>query len=636
MLVPLFSVKHNMKSRFWETQKELPRLPLPTIENSVRQFLEIIPAVVSSDEVREARDLAANFAQEAAPLQKELERRKESSENSATDGSNYPDTHWLERFWENGAYLSGRDPIAILLNVMINALDDTSNTKHRLERASWYLSGVLQFKSHIDAGRLHGEQAFKKPLCNAQYNKIFSTARIPGLLSQGGDRLQVTPESNHIVIESHGHWYKLQASPAPSPKELERVLIEIEKDSSARRAPAGGVGAFASLTTTNRDDWARVRNRLVADPLNKNIVETIEKAMFAVSLTPHEPETRTECWQAASHSRSNGVWFDKSFTVLIHKNGVIGNNVEHSPADAVVYVRMFTYAGEYLNRHAPNHCKFTRTYPVPQEKNLTETVPTTLVSGSWSHLQPRLDGFLLASQKVGQASMIDLEKSTNLVVDLFTDFGTDQIKKNAKTGPDGFLQMALQLAYFRDQGYVPSTYETAATRLFLHGRTETLRVTSIDSAKFVRIFDDKSASISEKCSLFRSATKIHKERMINCMNGLSFDRHLMALKMVAVEKELPIPKLLTSSSYKFLSKITLSTSQLSGNGTASCGFAVPTTEMYGVCYCLFPQAVQLNITSHGKCVDKDATKYITAISQAMRDIMACLMAGDKEAAPSKL
>ncbi len=35
--------------------------------------------------------------------------------------------------------------------------------------------------------------------------------------------------------------------------------------------------------------------------------------------------------------------------------------------------------------------------------------------------------------------------------------------------------MALQLAYFRDQGELALTYESAAVRLFNEGRTETIR-----------------------------------------------------------------------------------------------------------------------------------------------------------------
>jgi hypothetical protein len=37
--------------------------------------------------------------------------------------------------------------------------------------------------------------------------------------------------------------------------------------------------------------------------------------------------------------------------------------------------------------------------------------------------------------------------------------------------PDAYIQLAMQLAYHRDQGRFDATYESSMTRLFLHGRT---------------------------------------------------------------------------------------------------------------------------------------------------------------------
>ena len=49
--------------------------------------------------------------------------------------------------------------------------------------------------------------------------------------------------------------------------------------------------------------------------------------------------------------------------------------------------------------------------------------------------------------------------------------------KKAHISPDAFVQMALQLAYYRDtNGEFTLTYEATATRLFRNGRTETVRV----------------------------------------------------------------------------------------------------------------------------------------------------------------
>ena len=55
----------------------------------------------------------------------------------------------------------------------------------------------------------------------------------------------------------------------------------------------------------------------------------------------------------------------------------------------------------------------------------------------------------------------------------------------AKTSPDAYIQMALQLAWYRTRKSFTATYETTLTRLFLHGRTETIRTLSTQSRAFV-------------------------------------------------------------------------------------------------------------------------------------------------------
>ena len=53
--------------------------------------------------------------------------------------------------------------------------------------------------------------------------------------------------------------------------------------------------------------------------------------------------------------------------------------------------------------------------------------------------------------------------------------------------PDGYIQMVLQAAYFRDSGgKFALTYEAASTRLFRNGRTETIRTLCEDSVQAVR------------------------------------------------------------------------------------------------------------------------------------------------------
>ena len=65
----------------------------------------------------------------------------------------------------------------------------------------------------------------------------------------------------------------------------------------------------------------------------------------------------------------------------------------------------------------------------------------------------------------------------------------------ARQSPDAYIQMALQLAWYRTRGTFVATYETVLTRLFHHGRTETIRTLSNDSRAFVLTMSDPASTV---------------------------------------------------------------------------------------------------------------------------------------------
>lgn len=69
--------------------------------------------------------------------------------------------------------------------------------------------------------------------------------------------------------------------------------------------------------------------------------------------------------------------------------------------------------------------------------------------------------------------------------------------KKCRLSPDAFIQMALQLAYYRDAGRFSLTYEASMTRLFREGRTETVRPCTIESAAWVKAMEDKTTTVSK-------------------------------------------------------------------------------------------------------------------------------------------
>lgn len=87
-----------------------------------------------------------------------------------------------------------------------------------------------------------------------------------------------------------------------------------------------------------------------------------------------------------------------------------------------------------------------------------------------------------------------LINNVQLRIYIHKNYGKGFMKK-CRVSPDAYVQMALQLAYYRDAGRVACTYESSMTRLFLEGRTETVRPCTIESVAWVKSMDDGKSTV---------------------------------------------------------------------------------------------------------------------------------------------
>ena len=70
-----------------------------------------------------------------------------------------------------------------------------------------------------------------------------------------------------------------------------------------------------------------------------------------------------------------------------------------------------------------------------------------------------------------------------------------------------YLQMSLQLAHYRLHQCYVLTYESATTRLFFNGRTETIRPVSDHSCAFVQAMQDTTIPREQVKALLKAAIK---------------------------------------------------------------------------------------------------------------------------------
>jgi Choline/Carnitine o-acyltransferase len=151
--------------------------------------------------------------------------------------------------------------------------------------------------------------------------------------------------------------------------------------------------------------------------------------------------------------------------------------------------------------------------------------------------------------------------------------------------------MILQLSWYRTRGQFTATYETALTRMFQHGRTETIRTLSSDSRAFVLAMTDPSQPVSTslpfekandnnlimsnppssnvqiqdtaKYRALQRAVQTHVSLTREAATGRGIDRHLLGLRLVLRADEGERAELFDDELFQRSQEWKLSTSGLS-------------------------------------------------------------------------
>ncbi|CAG0917259.1 unnamed protein product [Notodromas monacha] len=136
---------------------------------------------------------------------------------------------------------------------------------------------------------------------------------------------------------------------------------------------------------------------------------------------------------------------------------------------------------------------------------------------------------------VFNANFIGFQSSTiNCKLSHFREFGKGVLKVYG-THPDAFVQAAIQLTYHRMHGKPGSAYETATTRQFYHGRTETCRTCTLETVDFAKAMDDVDTEETTKWNLLKKSLDKHQQLMRKAQGNMGCDRHMFGMQMIAKE-----------------------------------------------------------------------------------------------------
>ncbi len=547
-------------------QAELERLPVPTLEETCELYLRLVRPLLADVELAATQRAAADFLEPGGWGQVLQERLLAWSGERDS---------WLEPFWDDW-YLCDDTPLVV--NVSPGFV--LSGPKRpQVERAAGLLGAALRFKRLVDREQLEPDLEGGAPRCMSEYPRLLASTRVPGTTR---DRLEGHPESRHVVVVRNERLYALDVLDEHgrpyAVEDLERALGRIVTDASGPGLPVG------VLTTDRRRTWARVREELLVggSASTRPSLEAVEAAILVLALEddPSPPSPRSSnAARLMLHGAAGNRWFDKSIQLVVAPNGVAGFCMEHAGFDGSTAQRFADFLVEHESR-------------LPDTAgSLTGDLAATELAFERTD---RLASAIARAERHASA----LVGRTDLAVLDVEGLGRDAIAGHGLS-PDGFVQMAFQLAFFTLTGTVASTYESVGTKRFLHGRTEAMRSVSTESVALVRSLRGRPGGRAAGEAPLREAVASHTATVRRCKDGRGVDRHLLGLRRM-LEPDEPEPALFADPGYTTLTRSVLSTSSLRGTGSELVCFGPVVDEGFGLSYAIHDGSIRVVITSfHG-------------------------------------
>ncbi|KAF1747095.1 hypothetical protein GCK72_023554 [Caenorhabditis remanei] len=561
-------------------QEELPDLPLPGLEETIDKYLKSLIPIITKDELNDVTNLAKKFtnSESGHRMQNFLELKSSTSKN------------WLEDWWYD-AYTTNRESLltqnmgAIIPKSFIQNCSQVSIASQIIHHMMTYWSLVRQEKIQVTKSRGTNWDMY-------QVYNLFNSCRVPALPKDKIERYFRTEAEggcpSHVIILCNGHIWKMETV-------LDKQLIgtsEIQNCLKYIKANSTKIdeNTIVKLTTLGRDTWALIRESLIVNSSqNLEIFKTIESAAFCLTLSDDFVENDSELMKYSIFGSSLNTYCDKNLNIIVLRDGKVCLQAEHGNVDAISLFAPCDFAADQLQND-----------PKLNEETLQNNISTPT---------PERVKFLLTgsvSSRVSEAerNFFALSSRTNVNVYHYSNFGAAYCKKR-KLYADTIIQIALQMAYLKTHDKLAPTYETASTRKFYHGRTETVRSLTPDLADYLEACENSATNETLK-TLFFDAYNSHNTLMDAAREGKGIDRHFLglrnaksALKSYGEEHETPFLDHSSFAASGGNGNFSLSTSFLGYNENGCFGYVVPMCkDGYGAFYRINATSLTFTISNY--------------------------------------
>jgi carnitine O-acetyltransferase len=576
-------------TRTFGNEDRLPRVPVPTLEDSCGRFLEWCGPLLTPEELAETEAAVAAFLAPDSPahgLQAALEEYDRS-----------PGVHsWLDTFWPY-RYLGRRDRIALNANFFFLFQDSPLG---QVERAAELTAAAVDYKLRLDEELVPPVLLRGTPQSMVQHKYLFSATRIPGepldtARTPYREGWEGPSHERHIVVFHRNTPFRMDVVAGDgrpySPEQIADGLRAILKDDHTTDVPAG------HFTTKARAEWAASRAALI-EAGNAEALETLETALFCVCLDDRTPSTALEAADQLLYGANR--WYDKAVSLIVFEDGTAGINVEHCELDGTTILG-FTDAllsGSRTPRESADGVPGFE----PVEFTLTDAL--------------RED-----ARAAGEAFAAYADATATQTVSF--DFGANRAKELGMS-PDAFAQMSYQLAHRRAKGLTGATYESIATRQFRNGRTEAMRVVTPEVVRFADVLTDENASAEEKREAFRTAAAKHVARAKECQAGDAPEQHLWELQLIGKRRgDTESPALYTSPGWLKMRDDYLSTSSAPSVNIQYFGFGSTSPQCIGIAYVLLPDRWNIYLSTP-KHVSAEMYRFADELAKAVSELQELL------------
>nr|XP_046258920.1 choline O-acetyltransferase isoform X2 [Scatophagus argus] len=588
----------------------LPKLPLPALKDTLDMYLRCMKHLLTEEQFNKTQTIVEQFGAPGGVgelLHSKLTERREKKAN------------WVYDYWLNDMYLNNR--LALPVNsspAMVFPQQNFRAPIDSLRFAAHLISGVLEYKTLLDGRALPVDYARGQlagtPLCMEQYYRLFTSYRLPGperdtLVAQESS---VMPEPEHIIVACKNQFFVLDVVINFRRLNERDLLTQLDKivrmaDGEEEQLPPIGL-----LTSDGRTEWAKSRSVLMRESTNRDSLDMIERCLCLVCLDDATGPELSDSARAMLMLHGGGVaknggnrWYDKPMQFVIGANGCCGVVCEHSPFEGIVLVQCTEYLLKYMIGSPSKLVRAASVSELPAPRRLR-----------WK-CTPEIHKLLASSADKLQR----LVKNLDINVHKFYDYGKEFIKKQ-KMSPDAYIQVALQLAYYRCHGRPVSTYESASIRRFQEGRVDNIRSATPEALAFVKAMADRElrTSDTEKMEMLRGAIAAQTKYTILAITGMAIDNHLLGLREIAQELKIEKPEIFKDEAYLISNQFILSTSQVPTAVEMFCCYGPVVPNGYGACYNPQSNHIIFSVSSFHESPQTCSAEFIKCLVQGLLDM----------------